>query len=123
MEVNSGNSGAADQVELIPVGTGPQAPEAPGPGPIEWFRANLVYFLILGVMVVMIYTNFGIPGLVKAGMVGLGLGLVLGFVFGLRLRNVTRCWPSKSNHWHCAGFRVGVSRLFSLLDVFRPNCL
>lgn len=77
MEVNSGNSGAADQVELIPVGTGPQAPEAPGPGPIEWFRANLVYFLILGVMVVMIYTNFGIPGLVKAGMVGLGLGLVI----------------------------------------------
>ncbi len=77
MEVNKGGSGLPNQAEFLEVEAGPQAPEAPGPGPIEWFRANLVYFLILGAMVVMIYTNFGIPGLVKACMVGLGLGLVI----------------------------------------------
>ena len=75
MEVNNGNSVSADQTEIPSVG--PQAPQAPGPGPVEWFRSNLVYFIILGMIVVMVYTNFGVPGLVKAGMVALGLGLVI----------------------------------------------
>lgn len=75
VEVNNGNSGSADQTEIQSVG--PQAPQAPGPGPVEWFRSNLVYFIILGMIVVMVYTNFGVPGLVKAGMVALGLGLVI----------------------------------------------
>jgi len=75
VEVNNSNAGSADPKEIPSVG--PQAPQAPGPGPVEWFRSNLVYFIILGMIVVMVYTNFGVPGLVKAGMVALGLGLVI----------------------------------------------
>jgi len=60
-----------------PLSQPPEHPLAPPPGPVEWFKANLVYFVILGAAIVLIYSKFGVNGLIKAGMVGLALGLVI----------------------------------------------
>jgi len=56
---------------------GIERPTEQAPGPLEWFKANLIYFVIIGALIVLIYGQTGVNGLFKSGIVAISLGLVI----------------------------------------------
>jgi len=53
------------------------APAPPDMTPMAWLKANAVFVFMLIFAVYYLYSNFGFEGVIKAGLVALGLGFVI----------------------------------------------
>ncbi len=53
------------------------APAPPEMTPMAWLKANAVFVFMLVFAVYYLYSNFGFEGVIKAGLVALGLGFVI----------------------------------------------
>jgi regulator of sigma E protease len=54
-----------------------EAPAPPDMTPMAWLKANAVFVFMLIFAVYYLYSNFGFEGVIKAGLVALGLGFVI----------------------------------------------
>ena len=54
-----------------------EAPAPPEMTPMAWLKANSVFVLMLIFGIYYLYSNFGFDGVIKAGLVALGLGFVI----------------------------------------------
>ena len=70
------NNNPAEEIKSVQAPAEPPAP--PELSALDWVKSNAVFLIMLVFGIGWLYTNFGFDGVIKAGLVALGLGFVLG---------------------------------------------
>jgi len=69
------NNNPAEEIKLVQAPAEPPAP--PELSALDWVKSNAVFLIMLVFGIGWLYTNFGFDGVIKAGLVALGLGFVI----------------------------------------------